>query len=944
MCPPSGAPHEHASNLEGKSFSLSPSEQLLKTKLLIPPPPRGICARPKLVQMIEEGLRANHRLILLNAAAGFGKTTLLTEWVHETQLKVAWLSLDDGDNDITRFATYLMGALGASLAQAEFANSAFKKPIEAFDLKTALTYAINAVAGTSKDIALVLDDYHLIQSSDIHAAVEFLLENLPQNMHLVIATRHSPPLPLVQLRARVQVTEIGEDELKFSLEDARTYLNQIRNLQLSKQELRALCDRTEGWIAGIQMAALSLRDRQDKSDFIQKLSGTHRYILDYLLEEVLDEQPSVLQDFMLRTSILSTLSASVCLTLHDEDELHDLQVWAEQAGFSSETNYQVLQEALEYLDRANLFIIPLDDERQWFRYHSLYADLLMDRLKYLHPDRVSTLHRKAGRWYEAHGHLDEAVGHILESGDYERAAKLLARNAIEMVFRGNLLNLTRWFDMLPEESRKPLPWLSISHAWTSMFVGELNPVANLVREAESSMEALHEAHEIQRVSGIIEVLRGYLAAMRGSMSLAVEFAKEALLLLPREDLALRGFAAMFLASVLHWTGELDAASEAYQEAININRKADEMNLLVETLCELAALVEDQGKLHQSAELCREALSYFPTEGTEAVLPAHGCAWIQLSLLQCEWNRLESAREYAERALDICQEWGQAEFLMRAHLAYARVLLALGEFDSANGEIERAVHVAKTLSPWYVRRAETWRVRLQLAQDKSQAALRWIREYMPDLESEPDYQDLPIHILAWRVMVEAVDPRTAGQDGQDQLENALEILEHLSKLVESTGARRFQIEILLLKSLALDKRGDRDQARSILVEALSTAQPEGYIRTFLERGRRIRPLLKGVAIQGPTEAFVKRLLELLDRGSYDEGQLPAKSDGGLAPLSPRELQVLRLLAAHLTSRDIAEELTISTSTVRSHMKNIYRKLDVHSRRQAVERAQDIGLLP
>lgn len=932
-----------ASNSEEQAAGVRKSARLLKTKLLVPPPPQGICARPSLVKTIERALRANRRLVLLNAAAGFGKTTLLAEWAHESEMKVAWFSLDEGDNEILRFATYFLAALRSCFPEVELVDEDLQQPLDAAGLTTAFTSLINSIAEADEDVVVVLDDYHLIQSAEIHEALAFLLENLPQNMHLVVATRGSPPLPLVQMRARVQMTEIGEDQLKFSLEDAETYLNHVRSLQLSEQELGALCERTEGWIAGLQMAALSLRDRTDKSDFIHKLSGTNRYILDYLLEEVLEQQPPVLQDFMLRTSILNELSTPICLALYDEDELQDLQAWVESVGHSSDTEQQVVQEALEYLDRANLFVVPLDDERRWFRYHRLYADLLTDRLKYLYPERISLLHKRAGRWYESHELVSEAVGHIIASGEYERAAELLENNAIEMVFRGNLSNLTRWLDMLPEEFRKPLPWLSITHAWTSIFVGEMNPVAKLVREAEASLELLDEASEIKRISAIVEVLRGYMAAMRGSMSLAVEFAREAMLLLPQEDLSLRGFTAMFLAGVLRWTGELEAASEAYREALEINRRADEKNLLVETLCELAALVRDQGRLHQSEDLCREALSYSRQDDRETMLPAHACAWTQIGLLHCEWNRLQAAREDAQRALVLCREWGQAEYMLRAHIAYARVLLALDEINAAGEEIERAVLIAQSLSPWYVRRAEAWRARWQLARGEARAALAWVEGVVPDPMQSLAYQDLPLYILACRIKFEAAMLGSNAQRKPDPLADLLDFLERLNALSEAKGARRFQIEALLLQSLVLDASGARGRAVLILEDALRLAEPAGFTRTFIEWGGRISPLLEAAAERDEAVDYISKLLELMPQHVSRESTRPSASPRDTASLTDRELQVLRLLAAHLTSRDIAEELTIATSTVRSHMKNIYRKLDVHSRREAVERGQEMGLL-
>lgn len=928
-----------------RDSTMSSQNQLLKTKLLVPLPPRGICKRSDLVESMESGLNARERLILINAPAGFGKSTLMVEWAAQTQVKVAWLSLDDADNDIHRFVSYLVEALQVQFPDLNLVGMDLPPSLDQGQLFDILTRLINNIAAAEETVALLLDDYHVIHSQEVHAGMQFMLDNLPQNMHVIIATRHEPPIPLAQLRARRQLSEIDEQALRFTKSDTETYLNRIRGLGLSDDDLATLCRKTEGWIAGIQMAALSLSDRKDKTELIRTLSGTHHYILDYLLAEVLERQPPPLQDFMLRTSILHTLSAESCHALYGEGGLQELHTWASQEGLAGESELQLVREVLQYLDRENLFVHPLDDERRWYRYHSLFADLLKDRLKYTHPERISTYHRLAGRWYESQDLVDLAVGHILEAGDFERAAKLLAKNAVEMVFRGNLRDLTRWFEMLPEQSRSPRPWLSISHAWSSIYVGELGPVARLLREAEASLETLDEAEEIQRISGIIEALRGYLAAMRGSMPLAVEFAKEALILLPREDLPLRGFTSMFLASVLRKVGMLDSASKVYQDAIQINRRADERNLLVETLCELASLKEDQGNLHQSETLCRDALEHAEISKNDQAthLPAAGCAWRQLGELHLEWNQLDLALPAAERGLEACRRWGQAEHIMWAQLTYARCLLAQRAVEHAGEVLEHALQLAKTLSPWYVRCVEAWRVHHHLIQNQPQAAIRWLRENAPSVELELNYQNLPLYLLECQARVELLDRTPEGERGLAQLGNLKILLSRIAEVAGEAGARKYQIETAILLSIVLDAIGDQDLAHAEFARALSYAEPEGFVRSFLDRGATVHALLREAIKRETSLTYVRRLLENVETDPSEDSTGQSFTEDFPDLLSEREMQVLRLLAAHLTSRDVAEELTIATSTVRTHIKNIYRKLDVHSRREAIDRAKSIGLL-
>ena len=916
---------------------------LLTTKLYIPPVRANIVQRTRLVQQIETGISSNYKLTLVSAPAGFGKTTLISNWGNETRIPIAWVSLDSGDNDLTLFLEYCIAALRTIKPNIGDASLELQQSPHPPAAETVLTSLINDLDEIQERFALVLDDYHVIEAHPIHEAVNFLINHLPRKMHLIIATRADLPLPIARLRTRLRLTEISEFELRFTLDEAAIYLNDVMQLGLAMEDIAALENRTEGWIAGLQMTALSIQGRGDASGLVKALSGKHRFIFDYLMEEVLSQQSAEVQDFMEKTSILNQLSAPIC---------DALMGWSNAAGETTRKRTVTKrldtalpsQEILEYMDRENLFLIPLDDERRWYRYHRLFADLLEERLMRVHGDQFQDLHRRAGDWYEQNGLIGEAINHFLEAGEFELAADLISKNALTFVYHGNLGTLARWLEVLPKDVKESQPWLSITHAWALSFSGQLEPVASLLQEAEGSLASITDEIEVQRLSGIIDALRAYLIAIRGSMPLAADFAREALKVLPDEDLVLRGFTATLLATVLRWTGDLKEAKSAYREAIAINRAAGATNVLVESLCDLAILQSIEGELQQSISTSHEALSlaeeYYERSGRR--LSAHGHVSIQLCRIFRERNDLDLARQYAEEGLALCAEWGQAESLMRAYIEHAEILQAHGDSEGSICSIQKARQLASDLSPWYEVRSAAWEAHLRLLQGDLTYALEWLNDQDLIPNDEIEFQDFETHLTIVHTLI-MHGRQLPKSESLPPLNQASEILEQMRSTAESSGAGRYRIEIMILTSLAQSALGETERALSTLNKALTLAEPEAFIRVFVNGGESARSLLRELEKRKIAMPYAREVLLSMD-DQVDVG-ITAKvgsTESLIEPLTEREMEVLRLLATHLSSTEIAGQLVIATSTVRSHVKNIYSKLRVHSRTEAVEKAQEIGL--
>jgi LuxR family maltose regulon positive regulatory protein len=665
-----------------------------------------------------------------------------------------------------------------------------------------------------------------------------------------------------------------------------------------------------------------MQGRKDASSFIKTFSGTHRFILDYLVEEVIDQQHSDVQEFLLRTSILEQMTAPLCTAV------------------TGRGNSQAI---LTQLEGANLFLVPLDDERCWYRYHHLFADLLRVRLQQTQSEQISILHRRASEWFASNDLIPEAVSHALAANEFERVVNLLAGNALAMIYQGELRTLVTWLEALPDEALSSQPWLNIARAWTLSYAGKFDAIESLLNKTEKALvdrDDLVEGNilselEFQSLIGHIVTIRAYTAAIRGENSCAAELATEAMQHLPAGDLMLRGYILTLLGAVLRSSGDLVAAEKAASEAIAISQAAGDCRLSAVILCDLAALQYTKGQLHKAVATCQEvqqiSTQYAGQSGRP--LPVMGYAQMRLSAVLREWNDLENASRCAREGLKLCKQWGQADFLVYGYIELANILQATRDLDSAFEAIQMGKRVVNTVSPWSGFQLEAEQVQLWLAHNNILEVSSWVRESRLSSDDKLSYQYLFRYIILARVFI-----------AQKVLDEAVKLLERLLEVAEATGATGYVIEIMTLQAIALQAQGEIDQALIPLARALALAEPEGYLRTFIEEGVPMGVLLRQAVARGIAVRYAGKLLAVLEKETSGRSVSSRSSSKSITePLTERELQVLRLLNTHLSSREIASELFISANTTRSHIKNIYSKLNVHRRKDAVTRAMEMELL-
>jgi len=918
---------------------------LLRTKLYTPPSRPDAVRRPRLVHRLAAGFGRGNRLTLISAPAGFGKTTLLCEWIASCERPFGWLSLDEGDNDPLRFWAYVVAALrmideweDSAGSEAEVALGALRSPQPA-QASTFITGLINQVGLAQDHFALVLDDYHLITSQAIHDGLAFLLDHLPNKMHLVIATRADPPLPIARLRGRGQLTELRRADLRFTLDEASGFLGRIMGLKLTAADVGALAARTEGWITGLQMAAASMQGREDVSGFVTALTGSHRYILDYLVEEVLQRQPPQVQAFLFLTSVLGRLSAPLCEAICSvrasasggkevPAELFLSQaLWGGEGG--AEAAPTDAQSRLDMLDRANLFIVPLDDERRWYRYHRLFRDLLLKRLQQMQPDLVPVLHRRASEWYEQHGLASEAIDHALSGEDYSRAVDLVERCAESTLMRSEVVTLLQWVDKLPDELVRSRPALCLYHAWTLLLAGRpLESIEGRLQHAEKAAS-----------------LRALIAVYRGQISRAIEQARLGLEQLTEEDRFLRGLATWIMGLVQLADGDLEAGSQALDEVVRMSREMGNVMFASAALSHVAKLQKRRGQLQQAKATYERALA-LATDTLGRPVPIAGEALMGLGELWREWNDLETATSYLTQGIELSRGWSEVS-AFDGYIPLARVRQARGDENGAWDAVREAQQLAlKTDSTELDDLAvDMFAALLSTAQGDVEAAMRWAEERGVGTDAaggDPESREtfLNAHLRKYERLVLA-----RALIKQDRPGEALAVLEQLLPRMEGQGRTDLVIEIQVLRALAAQAQGSIERALGALESALSLAEPGGYVRMFVDEGEPMARLLHQAAARGIAPEYSGRLLAAFELQRIDQGlKAPTGPSSPLVePLSPREVEVLKLLAAGLSNKEIAERLVIAVGTVKKHLKNIYGKLGVHSRTMAVARGRDVGLL-
>ena len=888
--------------------------QILRAKLYVPRGRPGAIARSRLYERLDEGVGRD--LTVVSAAAGFGKTTLLADWSRQSGLPVAWVSLDERDDDPVRFISYLMAAIGT-------VHEGFGETTRAFlgtlpsqgELEPVLTALSNEILELPHDFVLVLDDYHVLRSEGVHDALAFLLDHAPPPMRLIVAGRASPPLPLARLRAAGRLTEIGEAELRFTFEEASDFLGSTMGLDLSGEGIAALENRTEGWIAGLQLAAHALKGREDEARSAENFSGSTRHVFDYLAEEVLSCQPEDVREFMLKTSIVETLSGPLCEALTEKD------------------GGRVM---LERLERDNLFLVPLDEEGRYYRYHHLFAAFLRERLRRTHLDEVTALHRRAGLWYERDDCIAGAVEHALAAEDFGRAADLIEEEAGRRRRYVDASQLLHWLGALPDGLVRQRPQLCILYAWALVHAGELEHAERRVRDTEAALgldttaSTDNLSDEERTMLGEVCIVRARMAAMRVDARLTTEQSNRALELMPEDELHLRGDVALDLGHAYSSVGDFDSACEAFARAAATGREADDLRTALFGLHYQASLEISRGRLRKAEKLLQDGwrLAGSRPEGVPSVA---GIIDVGMGDLHYQRGEVDESRRLSEQGIEHGRQSGEAKMLVYGYVNLARVHLARGDAGTAHSLILKA----GALTPrWPLIWA--WQARFWLAQGDVVSAARWAREYGAS-EDYLSYQRHFERITMARVLL-----------AEGRSDEAFASFEGLLADVRSAGLTAHALELLVLLALASERRGESAGALDHLKAAIALAEPEGFVRVFIDEGPPIAALLRRL-IQGPhngrsaTIGYAGRLLENFALNAPPSGNGDTREAVGIEALSDREVEVLALVADGRTNVQIAGELYLSIGTVKAHVHHIFGKLLVRNRSQAVARARELHLL-
>jgi LuxR family maltose regulon positive regulatory protein len=888
------------------------SAPILATKLYIAPPRPKVVLRPRLIERLNEDL--HRKLTLVSAPAGFGKTTLVSEWVAGCERPAAWLSLDEGDNDPTRFLTYLVAALQTISADIGAGALAVLQSPQPPSTESILTALLNEITAISHNFILVLDDYHVVDAKPVDNVLTFLLEHLPPQMHLVIATREDPQLPLARLRARDQLTELRAADLRFTPSEAAGFLNQVMGLNLSAQDIAALETRTEGWIAGLQLAALSMQGHQDTTGFIKSFTGSHHFVLDYLVEEVLQQQTESVQTFLLHTSILDRLCGPLCDAV---------------LGSPSASG----QETLEYLERANLFIVPLDNERRWYRYHHLFADLLRQRLHQSaasptggEEGSVADIHTRASVWYENNGLEIEAFHHAAAANDVERAARLVEGKGMPLQFRGAVAPVLHWLESLPTTVLDAWPSLWTTYASVTLVSGQQTGVEQKLQAAEAALQGAKPVpsavegpdDKTRDIIGRIAAIRATLAATLNQVETVIAQSRRALEYLHPDNLPFRTFTTWKLGYAYHLQGNRAAASRAYSEAIAISQASGNIITTIVATIGLGSIQETDNQLYLAAETYQRVLQLFGDQPLPVACEAH----LGLARIFYEWNDLDTAEQHGLQGLQLARQSENTDRSVACELLLARLKLAQGDGAGAAAMLAEAEQsVRQHNSVHRMPEVAAAQVIVLLHQGNLAAAAHLAQTH-----------ELPISQA--RVYLAEEDPSAA-----------LAVLGPLRQQMEAKGSADEQLRVMVLQAVAHHAHGEKDKAVQFLGGALALAGPGGFIRIFVDEGPPMAQLLSEAAAHGMMPDYVSKLLavfEAEEQKDEDESSLPI-AQSLIEPLSQRELEVLQLIAQGFSNREISERLFLALSTVKGHNRIIFDKLQVQNRTEAIARARELGLL-
>jgi LuxR family maltose regulon positive regulatory protein len=891
---------------------------ILSTKLSIPTIRSKVVLRPRLMQKLNQGLECG--FVLVSAPAGYGKSTLLTTWLSRLDQQVSWITLDDRDNDPAHFLTYLAAALRRIDASIDETFADQLKATASLNISDQLTPLVNHLVGIRQPFCLVMDDYHVIQNQTIHQAVSFMLEQRPPSMRLVIATRADPPLPLAKLRARSCMQELRLNDLRFTSQEAEDFLSHTMGLRISPEDVANITQRTEGWIAGLQMAALSLQNTEDIPGFIAHLSGSHHYIFDYLLEEILGKQPPDIHRFMLYTSILEQFTAPLCdALLRGEGE----------APFTRPASA-----VLEELEHANLFILPLDHEQRWYRYHPLFAELLRGYLFQHHPGLIAALHDRAITWFEQQNMIPDAIRHSLIAEDWERAARLISTNIFALLEQNELNSVSRQLESLTSKAHAAHPWLLIGRAWLAAYTGQLTTAESILVQAEAEINHLRNEFELQTLGGHIAAIQAYIHWIGNKREIAASAARVALEWLPEDDRVVRCQAATLLGLTLY---DFKEREQALKLALAFARECSVSHVTIFAYSCWAWLLAMHGKLREAHAACYEAIKHAQAGNYRQPQPTLSHVYTTLSAVLLEWSEVESAIRYSQEAVSLARRWGQADALHFALDTLGYALFESGDVDGAFDALQQALQIARRTSPWFEEITIAQEVEWNLILGNLDSAIQ--RMHSIGIDSI-DPATLSIESFKSPLLPLAYVQILLAQKDYTQ---AMPLITRLIEEVQRKNISHFLIRLLAWQALAYQGLKQDELALSSMKQLLGLAAPEGYQRIFTQEGEPMVNLLKRSRMAGIMPEYVDKLLAVRERRVKQRAVSEFSPPGLVEPLSERELDVLRLLAEGCTDKKIAESLVIARETVHKHLKNIYGKLDVHSRTEAIARARKLSLL-
>lgn len=892
------------------TYNVCVPDVFMRTKLNIPPLRPNLVSRPRLIEQLDLSLKHGYKLTLVSAPAGFGKTTFLAQWAHSSRFPVAWLSLDEEDNDVARFFRYLLEAWEEVQPGLRESRVGLLLGDMVPDMEAVLSAFINVADHVPEQTVFILDDYHLIDDTSIHQALTFLLDHLPPDLHFVLAGRGEPPLPLARYRARHELLEFWAEDLQFLPEETTDFFNEM-GLDLAPEEIVPLQAQLEGWITGLQLAALTLQRDRERADKLV-VSGRNRFIADYLNEDVLAPLPEGRQQFLLRTSILDRLCGPLCDAITGRDD-----------G----------QEMLEAVERENLFLVPMDDRREWFRYHRLFGDFLFDLLNRRYPDEVAQLNRRAGRWYLAHDLPESAFRYAVDGHDVELVSQILERYLIVKLLGGEIRVVKGWLDSLPETWHTSYPMVIFARAGILLITGQFDACAHCLDEVEQLAGVEGEEAELHQAR--VTAMRCNIACFQNDLARAEVLADRGLRDLPEEDIEFRAGIYGALGDTYARNGRWQEAEESYRKLLDYTHVPAFRVQAVHVYGALADLEIRQGRLRDAATYWQKALTAIQQRGNwgSYPLPLTGWVYIRMAELLYEWNDLVGAWDHLLPGLERAELGGDVRSMIAGYLIAGRLKLTQGDGEAAADYLERArPHVESAQFSHWISRFERFQLELWLAQDRLRAAVGWSDQMLHDATFQERPESEVAQLAMARVLIVKGDIPS--------VEQALALLDRLLQVAEEEGRASVTIEGLALQALAHERRGDRVGAMTSLEHALRLAEPEGYVRRFADLGLPMARLLQEANSRDVMPDYVEKLLAAF----AGDISLPVSAQQVLPePLTDREEAVLELIAAGLTNREIAEKLVISPETVKKHAGNIYGKLGVGSRTEAAARARELDLL-